>query len=141
MNMPTKSKSLPGLEETIAVAAKKQDRRNREIVLQTIKDLCEHGLLASRIRVREVSCLKQTIVDDHVARLKTDGQIRSLYNGVYEHVDQTIDRAISTTALPGGRMKVEVGDDVVLALTPREQLALAKLMAGTLLAFSGLPGR
>ena len=141
MNMPTKNKSLLGLDDTTAVAAKKQDRRNREIVLQTIKDLCEHGLLASRIRVKEVSCLKQTIVDDHVARLKTDGQIRSLYNGVYEHVDQTMDRAVSTTALPGGRMKVEIGDDVIFAMTPREQVALAKQLAGLLFMFAGLPGR
>ena len=141
MNMPTKNKSLPGLQDTIAVAAVKQDRRNREIVYQTIKDLCEHGMKASRSRISEVACLKMSIVDDHVGRLKGDGQIRSVNPGEFEHVDQTMDRAISTTALPGGRMKVEVGDDVIFALTPREQFAFAKLLAGTLLAFSGVPGR
>lgn len=47
----------------------------------------------------------------------------------------TPDRAISVTALPRGQLKVEVGDDVCEALTPREALALAKLLAGVVLAF------
>lgn len=109
-------------------------RKNREIVLQCITDLCEHNQGASRIRIIAITGLKPATVDEQVERLKDDGLIRALYAGVYEPIDTLEDRAISTTALPRGRMKLEVGD-VVLDLTPRECLAIAKQFAGTLLAF------
>lgn len=109
-------------------------RKNREIVLQTIVDLCEHNHAASRARVVEISGLKMTAVDEQVDRLLVDGLIRRVSNGLFEPVDQTIDRAVSTTSLARGRMKVEVGDEI-LTLTPREAFALAKQMAGVLLAF------
>lgn len=110
-------------------------RKNKEIVLQTIVDLCEHNQGASRVRIVELTGLKMSTVDEQVDRLKTDGLIRALYNGVYEPVDQTEDRAISTTSLPRGRMKLEIGDHVI-DLTPRECMAIAKQFAGTLLAFA-----
>lgn len=110
-------------------------RKNKEIVLQTIVDLCEHNQGASRIRIVELTGLKMSTVDEQIDRLKTDGLIRPLYNGVYEPVDQTEDRPISTTSLPRGRMKLEIGDHVI-DLTPRECLAIAKQFAGTLFAFA-----
>jgi hypothetical protein len=109
-------------------------RKNREIVLQCITDLCEHNQGASRVRVVELTGLKMSTVDEQVERLKADGLIRTLYAGVYEPIDQMEDRAISTTALPRGRMKLEIGD-LVIDLTPRECLALAKQFAGHLLVF------
>jgi len=42
---------------------------------------------------------------------------------------------VSTTALPMGRLRIEIGDDMT-DLTPREALALAKQMAGVILAFA-----
>jgi hypothetical protein len=41
---------------------------------------------------------------------------------------------VSATILPKGRYKIEVGDDLV-ELSPREGFALAKLLAGLMLAF------
>lgn len=109
-------------------------RKNREIVLQTIIDLCEHNQGASRSRIVELTGLKMTTVDEQVDWLKTNGLVRALMPGLFEPIDQTDDRLVSTTSLPRGRLKVEVGDEV-LTLTPREALALAKQMAGVLLAF------
>ena len=109
--------------------------QNREIILKVITDLTEHGHQASRRRIVEVTGLSMGIVDDHISRLREDGVIRSLYAGLFELVDTTPDRAVSVTALPRGQLKVEVGDDVCEALTPREALALAKLLAGVVLAF------
>ena len=110
-------------------------RQNSEIVLRTITDLCDHNQGASRQRIVELTGLKMATVDDQIESLKTKGLIRSLYAGVYEPIDQQEDRLISTTSLPRGRMKLEVGD-VVLDLTPRESLSIAKQFAGTLLAFA-----
>lgn len=110
-------------------------RQNSEIVLRTITDLCDHNQGASRQRIVELTGLKMATVDDQIESLKTKGLIRSLYAGVYEPIDQQEDRLISTTSLPRGRMKLEVGD-VVLDLTPRECLSIAKQFAGTLLAFA-----
>ena len=116
-------------------AAIQNPLKNRDIVLKAITDLTEHGQQASRQRITEVTGLRMTIVDDHIARLREDGLVRSLYAGLFELVDTTPDRAISVTALPRGQFKVEVGDDVCEALTPRETLALSKLLGGVALAF------
>ncbi len=110
-------------------------RTSRQIVLQAILDLAEHSQPASRQRVQEITGLSYASVDATLNNLKTDGLIRTVANGYYEPIDQTIDRSVSTTSLPHGRLKLEIGDDVVTNLTPREALALAKQMAGLLFAF------
>jgi hypothetical protein len=107
---------------------------NRETVLRVITDLCEHSMGASRMRVVAVSGLRMAVVDYHVERLIVDGILRRVSTGIFEPVDQTEDRVISATILSRGRTKIEVGDEV-LDLSPREGLALAKLLGGLLLAF------
>jgi len=109
-------------------------KRNREVVLQCIIDVCGHGGYASRAKIVELTQLKYPAVDEQIDRLKSDGLIRPLYNGVFEAVDQTEDRCVSATGLPFGRTKIEVGEEI-LSLTPRETFVLAKLLAGVLLAF------
>lgn len=116
-------------------AAPSNPGQNRETILKAITDLAEHGHQASRRRITEVTGLKMATVDDHITRLREDGVIRSLYAGVFELVDTTPDRAISVTAMPRGSFKIEIGDDVCQALTPREALALSKLLGGVALAF------
>ena len=108
--------------------------KNRDIVLQCIIDVCAHNGYASRAKIFELTGIKKTSIDEQIATLKMEGLIRPLYNGVFEPVDQSIDRCVSTTTLPFGRTKVEVGDQL-LELTPREAFALAKQLAGNLLAF------
>ena len=116
-------------------SAPKSPGQNRAAILQAITDLTEHGHQASRRRIAEVTGLRMSTVDDHITRLREQGVIRSLYAGLFELVDTTPDRAVSVTALPRGQFKVEVGNDVCEALTPRETLALSKLLAGVVLAF------
>lgn len=116
-------------------SAPKIPGQNRAAILQAITDLTEHGHQASRRRIAEVTGLRMATVDDHITRLREEGLIRSLYAGLFELVDTTPDRTVSVTALPRGQFKVEVGDDVCEALTPRETLALSKLLSGVALAF------
>lgn len=121
-------------EKPMNDTAAKAERKNKEIVFQVIADLCEHNQGASRARIVELTHLKMTTVDEQVKRLKEDGRIRALFNGLFEPIDTTEDRPVSTTSMARGRMKLEVGD-VVLDLTPRESLAIAKQFAGHLVAF------
>jgi hypothetical protein len=109
--------------------------RPRDLILQAVIDLNEHSQLCSRKRIAEVTGLKMTIVDDHLDRLRSQGQIRLAGHSHYEPMDLTPDRPVSTTSLPLGRLKIEVGDDLIADLTPREALALAKQLAGLLIAF------
>jgi len=113
-------------------------RTSRQIVLQSILDLAEHSQPASRQRVQEITGLSSSIVDAALNTLRVDGIIRTVANGYYEPIDQTLDRSVSTTSLPHGRLKVEIGDDVIANLTPREALALAKQLAGLLFAFGAM---
>ena len=120
---------------TQAQAAPYNPGQNREAILAVIADLTEHGHQASRRRIADETGLKIGTVDDHIGRLRDDGLVRPTLAGVFELVDTTPDRAISVTALPRGQFKIEVGDDVCEALTPRETLALSKLLGGVALAF------
>ena len=113
-------------------------RTTRQIVLQAIITLTEHNQAASRQRIQEVAGLTYDTVDMALKRLREEGLIRVVASGYYEPIDQTVDRAISTTSLPHGRLKLEIGDDVVTNLTPREALALAKQLAGLLFAFGAM---
>lgn len=114
-------------------------RTTRQIVMQAIITLTEHNQAASRQRIQELAGgLSYAAVDMMLKRLKDEGQIRVVASGYYEPIDQTVDRLISTTSLPHGRLKLEIGDDVVTNLTPREALALAKQLAGLLFAFGAM---
>jgi hypothetical protein len=110
-------------------------RTSRQIVLQTITMLCEHSQYASRNSVTRHAGLKQSIVDESIKTLKADGLIRMDVPGFYEPVDQTVDRMVSVTNMPLGRVKVEIGE-VLLVLTPREWFELARFAAGQLFAFA-----
>ncbi len=112
-------------------APHKIERTNRQIVLETITELCERGQSASRASVVRLSGLKATIVDERIKDLKAQNLIRCDVPGFYEPVDQTVDRPVSTTSMPFGRLKIEIGDFLV-ELTPREAVRLAEQVAGQL---------
>lgn len=112
-----------------------QARTSRQIVLQAITTICEHNQYANRASVTRMSGLSQGVVDDHIKKLKADDIIRMDVPGFYYPVDQTVDRMVSVTGMPMGRMKVEIGD-VLLILTPREWFDLARFTAGQLFTFA-----
>ena len=109
-------------------------KTNREAILNAINLICEHRDAATMLQIRTISGLSKSIVDDHVKTLRGEGVIHSVMPGWYAPIDQDPDRPVSTTNLPRGRVKIEVGDDVV-DLNPREAFNLAKQLAGLLLAF------
>lgn len=111
-------------------------KESQETVLRAITDLFEHSQYAYRARLSEVTHLTLTQVDEAVKSLRDKNLIRTTTPGYFEPIDQTVDRAVSVTSLPMGRWKLELGDSICENITPREALAIGKLMAGMVLAFS-----
>lgn len=110
--------------------------KSQEIVLRAIIDLFDHSQYAYRQRLHEITHLSLSQVDEAVKGLREKQLIRTTTPGYFEPIDQTIDRLVSSTSLPLGRVRLEIGDDVCTDLTPREQFAVAKQTAGVLWAFA-----
>jgi hypothetical protein len=105
-----------------------------EIVYRCIVDLCSINRVATREVVVQETGLKFSVVDDHVKKLREADKIRKVVNGVYEPVEMVEDRPVSGTVVPGGRYKLEIGDNV-LQLTLREVRAIAAVTGGVALQF------
>lgn len=100
-----------------------------------MRDLADRGRVCTRQVLSEITGLKLSIVDDHIKRMKDEGSARMVVNGVFELVDEVAeDRPVSATYLPNGRVKVEIGDEL-LDLTLREARALGMAVSGTFLQF------
>ena len=100
-----------------------------ELVYQCIVDL--HG--AGKIPTREVivaeTRLKFSVVDDHVKRLRDDGRITKVVNGVFHPVVMHTEYPSTASVLQDGRVKIEYGD-MVMTLTPRGAKDVGNLLAG-----------
>jgi DNA-binding MarR family transcriptional regulator len=105
-------------------------------IQDAMRDLRDRGRVCTRQVLSEMLGLKLSIVDDHIKRMKDAGDVRMVVNGVFELVEKTPpDRAVSATYLPDGRVKVEVGDDL-LNLSLREAQALGMAVGGVFLQFA-----
>lgn len=106
-------------------------RSNTEIILEAIQDLHTQEQIVTRETLSDMTGLTMTVIDDRVRDLIDCGKVHRVQRGVFvpapEHKPA---RIITKSVLPGGTVVVEVGDDHVLILTPRENRALGELMAG-----------
>ncbi len=109
-------------------------KSNREAVLSAIQVISDHREAASKQQIVNMTGINTSVVNDHVKALREDGLITMVQPGWYAPIDQEPDRLVSTTTMPRGRMKIEIGDSI-LELNPREVFSLAKQLAGILLAF------
>ena len=108
------------------------------IVWGAVLDLRAHGLGISRQRLKELTGLTFSKIDDHVSRWVDEGFLRRVLDGVFEVVDLVPEpRAISVTVLPGGVAKLEVGDTCV-DLYPQERRTLASMLLGDAVQVSNL---
>lgn len=99
-------------------------------VYEAVRELRAADQIATRETVAELSGLKLAVVDDRLRTLVDDGMLKRLIRGIYELVEQYPPaRVISKTVLPGGYVKLEIGDEL-LTLTPQEDRALALLQTG-----------
>ena len=113
----------------------KPHRTNSETIFQTIVDLRSANRVSTRQVIAGITGLKMSIVDDHIKRMKDDGRIRMVVNGVFEPVEAVReDHAVSATFLPSGRVKLEIGDSV-LDLSMREGRMVGLALGGIGLQF------
>ena len=106
------------------------NRMTRETVHDACKSLVAAGRQVTRQAVTRMTGLTISAVDDHLYRLKKDLLLRLTVPGHFEMVDIFPEtRAISKTVIPGGQVKLEVGDQL-LALTPDEARVVGVLFAG-----------
>ena len=103
----------------------------RQIVLDAVHELYASSQVASRSLVTTMTGLKPALVDDSIKVLCNDNKIRRIERGVYVPVWQYPEpRQIWQTKLYDGTVKVDIGDDHVLTLTPQEASDLGLQLAG-----------
>lgn len=114
-------------------------KSNAELVLEAIQDLHAQEQIVTRETLAELLPLKLTVIDDRLAYLVDSGQIHRVQRGVFVPAPQhRAARIISKYILPGGSVKIEIGDDHVLTLTPREARMLGNLMMADSLQYSNI---
>ncbi|NDZ11501.1 hypothetical protein C7T35_01350 [Variovorax sp. WS11] len=105
------------------------------VIYQALVDLHNSNRIASRQVLVDITGLTYSVVDDHVKRMIDDGRVRRVVNGIFEPVpDAPEDRAVSVTHLPGGGVKLEIGDTCI-DLTLRETRMVGMATAGVALQF------
>lgn len=112
----------------------------KQVVLEAVHALYNQGLPITRESITRASGIKLNTVDDALKALKEDKLIWAPERGVYRPVAvHPPARPISKTILPGGLVKLEIGDEV-LTLTPQENRMLAELQAGAAAQVAALEG-
>lgn len=111
-----------------------------QMVYNAVADLTNAGKRAHRETIKEVTNLRQTVVDNHLKTLKNEGRVRLVERGVYvAEPSPREERAVSTTMLPEGLVKLEIGDDI-LTLTMREARHVGFFLAGVAIQFATADG-
>lgn len=109
-----------------------------QIIYDAIVDLHNLEQDATRDAIRDVTGLKMTMVDDHVKTLCEKEYIRRKLPGVFVPMEiPPPARPISMTEIPGGMVKLEIGDDL-FELWPREQRILGKMLTGAATQYAAI---
>lgn len=112
-----------------------------QIVYNAVVDLTHAGKRAHRETIAELTSLRLTVVDNHLKTMKGDGRLKLVERGVYLAVPPPREeRAVTTTILTDGMVKVEIGD-AVMELSPREFRYLGVLAGGMAIQFAALPSK
>lgn len=113
-------------------------RTTKQQILDAVEDLHNMEQMVTREAVQAVTGLSLTIIDDRLGVLVDDGLIIRKSRGVFvPAVLHPPARLISKTEIPGGLVKIEIGD-TVLTLTPREDRMLAKMLAGVAMEYAAV---
>lgn len=114
-------------------------RSNTDVVFEAVQDLHAQEQIVTRETLAQLTNLKLTIIDDRLGYLVDSGQIIRVQRGVF--VPATMHkpaRIITKTVLPDGTVKIELGDDYVLTLTPREARIIGNLMMADSMQYASI---
>lgn len=111
--------------------AKIQAVSTAQQVFDAVRDLREADQIATRDTVADLTGLKMSIVDDRLRYLVDEGRLRRLIRGVYELTEVfPAPRICWAGIMQSGRVKLEIGNDVTLDLTPSEARAISRILGG-----------
>ncbi len=114
-------------------------KSNAETVLEAIEDLHNQEQIVTRETLSQLTGLKLSIVDDRLSYLVDSGQIIRVQRGVFIPAPKhRVARLMSKMVLPDGTIKIEIGDDEVLTLTPREARNLGNLMVAEAMQYANI---
>lgn len=112
---------------------------NKQRVLDAVTDLHNQEQVVTRETLSDLLDLKQSIIDDNLTSLVNDGLIHRVQRGVYVPiVEHKPARVISKIVLPDGTTVIDIGDNIVLTLTPKESRVLGNLMMCEALQYSNI---
>ena len=112
---------------------------NKQKVLDAVIDLHNQEQIVTRETLSDILDLKQTIIDDNLSSLVNDDLIHRVQRGVYvPTIEHKPARIISKIVLPCGTVKIDIGDDVVLTLTPKEARIIGSLMVADAMQYSNI---
>ena len=112
---------------------------NKQKVLDAVIDLHNQEQIVTRETLSDILDLKQTIIDDNLSSLTNDGFIHRVQRGVYvPTVEHKPARLISKIPLPDGTVVIDIGDSIVLTLTPKEARTLGSLMMCEAMQYSNI---
>lgn len=114
-------------------------KSNAEAILEAIEDLHSQEQIVTRETLSQLTGLKLSIIDDRLSYLVDSGYIIRVQRGVFVPAPKhRPSRLMSKTVLPDGTVKIDIGDDEVLTLTPREARALGNLMVAEAMQYSNI---
>ncbi|MCM1958021.1 hypothetical protein NCZ17_01365 [Acinetobacter modestus] len=112
---------------------------NAETILEAIEDLHNQEQIVTRETLSQLTGLKLSIVDDRLSFLVDSGQIIRVQRGVFIPAPKhRPSRIMSKMVLPDGTVKIEIGDDQILTLTPREARNLGNLMVAEAMQYANI---
>lgn len=114
-------------------------KSNAETILEAIEDLHNQEQIVTRETLSQLTGLKLSIVDDRLSHLVDSGQIIRVQRGVFIPAPKHRPaRLMSKMVLPDGTVKIEIGDDDILTLTPREARHLGNLMVAEAMQYANI---
>lgn len=112
---------------------------NKQRVLDTVIDLHNQEQIATREMLSDILDLKRISIDESLSTLVNEGFIHRVVNGVYvPTVEHKPARIISKIVLPDGTTVIDIGDTIVLTLTPKEARIVGSLMMCEAMQYSNI---
>lgn len=117
----------------------KVEPKTLQLVLEAIKDLHAQEQIVDRDMLPTLTGLTLGVIDRCVSLLIEEGMIQRVQRGIFVPVQpQRPNRPMSKTIIPDGWVKIEIGDDHTITLSPSENRALGELTAGAAQQFAAV---
>lgn len=114
-------------------------KSNAETILEAIEDLHNQEQIVTRTTLADLTGLQLSIIDDRLSYLVDSSQIIRVQRGVFIPAPKhRPSRIMCKMVLPDGTVKIEIGDDEVLTLTPREARNLGNLMVAEAMQYANI---